>query len=82
MNLISVLLLVVIAMISTPLARAAGKQESLIVGMELAYPPFEMTDENGTPTGVSGNVSLSLARSPSNRDCCYSTNPLPHSILK
>lgn len=32
----------------------------LTVGMELAYPPFEMTDEQGNPTGVSVDLAHAL----------------------
>jgi len=32
----------------------------LIVGMELSYPPFEMTDEHGKPTGVSVDLANAL----------------------
>jgi polar amino acid transport system substrate-binding protein len=32
----------------------------LRVGMELAYPPFEMTDEHGQPTGVSVDLANAL----------------------
>jgi polar amino acid transport system substrate-binding protein len=39
--------------------KPAGK---LVVGMELAYPPFEMTDEKGTPTGVSVDLAYALGR--------------------
>lgn len=35
----------------------------LIVGMELAYPPFEMTDTSGKPTGVSVDLATDLAKS-------------------
>ena len=35
----------------------------LIVGMELAYPPFEMTDPQGRATGVSPNLADALAKS-------------------
>ena len=34
----------------------------LRVGMELAYPPFEMTDTQGRPTGVSVRLAEALAR--------------------
>lgn len=34
----------------------------LIVGMELAYPPFEMTDEKGDPTGVSVDLARELGK--------------------
>ena len=33
----------------------------LVVGMELSYPPFEMTDENNQPTGVSVEMAQALA---------------------
>jgi len=32
----------------------------LRVGMELAYPPFEMTDSRGTPTGISVDLAEAL----------------------
>lgn len=35
----------------------------LVVGMELAYPPFEMTDPQGKPTGVSVDLAQALADS-------------------
>src|SRR5580658_10986111 len=34
----------------------------LIVGMELAYPPFEMTDPQGRPTGVSVDLANALGK--------------------
>ena len=39
---------------------AAEKSDTLIVGMELAYPPFEMTDTKGRPTGVSVDLAKAL----------------------
>lgn len=33
----------------------------LVVGMELAYPPFEMTDPQGRPAGVSVDLAQALA---------------------
>ncbi len=33
----------------------------LVVGMELAYPPFEMTDEHNQPTGISVDLARALA---------------------
>ena len=33
----------------------------LIVGMELAYPPFEMQDDRGNPSGVSVDLARALA---------------------
>ena len=42
---------------------ASDKVKPLIVGMELAYPPFEMTDPSGKPTGVSVDLATDLAKS-------------------
>jgi polar amino acid transport system substrate-binding protein len=36
--------------------------EPLRVGMELSYPPFEMTDPAGKPTGVSVRLAAALAK--------------------
>jgi polar amino acid transport system substrate-binding protein len=35
----------------------------LVVGMELAYPPFEMTDARGAPAGLSVDLACALAES-------------------
>jgi len=35
----------------------------LVVGMELAYPPFEMIDSQGRPAGVSVDLALALGQS-------------------
>lgn len=37
--------------------------QKLVVGMELAYPPFEMVDESGAPTGISVEMAEALADS-------------------
>jgi polar amino acid transport system substrate-binding protein len=42
---------------------AAETVKPLIVGMELAYPPFEMTDPQGKPSGVSVDLATDLAKS-------------------
>ncbi len=43
------------------LAACAPKaHRQLIVGMELAYPPFEMTDQRGQPAGVSVDLARDL----------------------
>ena len=34
--------------------------DKLIIGMELAYPPFEMADPQGNPTGISVDLSRAL----------------------
>lgn len=36
---------------------------TLVVGMELSYPPFEMSDENNEPSGVSVDLAHALAES-------------------
>src|SRR5438552_11375611 len=41
---------------------APATKEKLIVGMELAYPPFEMTDPQGRPTGVSVDLARALGK--------------------
>lgn len=40
-------------------AEQSDKKE-LVVGMELAYPPFEMTDQKGNPTGISVDLAYAL----------------------
>jgi polar amino acid transport system substrate-binding protein len=40
--------------------RADGTTRPLIVGMELNYPPFEMTDTSGNPTGVGVDLAHAL----------------------
>jgi len=35
-------------------------RDALVVGMELSYPPFEMTDEEGRPCGVSIDLAKAL----------------------
>ena len=49
-------------MFSTIGARAEEAKDTLVVGMELSYPPFEMTDEKGNPTGVSVDVATALGK--------------------
>jgi polar amino acid transport system substrate-binding protein len=47
--------------VSLFLAVAAGAAErKLVVGMELAYPPFEMRDASGEPAGVSVDLARAL----------------------
>ena len=40
----------------------AGQKDTLVVGMELAYPPFEMTDTSGRPSGVSVELAQELGK--------------------
>lgn len=51
-------LLIVFALYGT--GTAIENKDTLIVGMELAYPPFEMTDTKGQPTGVSVDLAKAL----------------------
>ncbi|HEX3988665.1 MAG TPA: transporter substrate-binding domain-containing protein [Verrucomicrobiae bacterium] len=48
----------------TFLLTGCGEKPSnrLVVGMELAYPPFEMTDQQGQPAGVSVDLARDLAK--------------------
>lgn len=43
-------------------AQGNNTQKELVVGMELAYPPFEMTDANGNPTGISVDLANDLGK--------------------
>ena len=43
-------------------AASASAAPPLRVGMELSYPPFEMTDPQGRPTGVSVKLAEALGR--------------------
>jgi len=46
-----------------PVSRAAAAdKDTLVVGMELSYPPFEMTDTSGKPTGVSVELAQELGK--------------------
>ncbi len=44
-------------------SRSAGAEKPLVVGMELSYPPFEMTDEKGKPSGIGVELAEALAKS-------------------
>lgn len=41
-------------------ACGSGAKDELVVGMELAYPPFETTDESGNPAGISVDMAYAL----------------------
>lgn len=41
-------------------AGAPAAERKLVIGMELAYPPFEMRDESGQPAGVSVDLAHAL----------------------
>lgn len=38
-----------------------NSKDVLVVGMELAYPPFEMKDESGAPSGISADFARAFA---------------------
>ena len=59
---ILLLSMVIAALLATGSVAAEGVKP-LVVGMELAYPPFEMTDTSGKPTGVSVDLATDLAKS-------------------
>jgi polar amino acid transport system substrate-binding protein len=62
-NPILLLMAFVVFLASAVIAPAAETAKPLIVGMELAYPPFEMTDTSGKPSGVSVDLATDLAKS-------------------
>lgn len=62
MKWIRTLLLVMFTAGVTHAVQAIDKQKPLTVGMELSYPPFEMTDKNGIPTGVSVDLAHALGK--------------------
>ncbi len=56
-----VVVLLIFAILAVPLTACQNKDDSeLVVGMELAYPPFETTDESGNPTGISVDIAYAL----------------------
>lgn len=58
---LALLALVLLAACLLPGCKRPERRE-LIVGMELAYPPFEMTDAQGRPAGVSVDLAAALGR--------------------
>ena len=62
-NPLLLLIAFVVFLTSATIAPAAETAKPLIVGMELAYPPFEMTDTSGKPSGVSVDLATDLAKS-------------------
>jgi len=55
-------LLAALFILSWSCASPALAEKPLIVGMELAYPPFEMTDTSGKPDGVSVQLAKELGK--------------------
>ena len=54
------ILLLTIYVTFLPFLRA--EQKELIVGMEMAFPPFEMLDSSGQPAGVSVDMARAMGR--------------------
>ena len=56
------LALILVLVLATSLLAACGQQGSgkLVVGMELAYPPFETSTTDNTPTGISVDFAKAL----------------------
>jgi polar amino acid transport system substrate-binding protein len=52
------------ALLALPLLAASpvSAAKPLVIGMELAYPPFEMTDTRGNPDGVSVQLAKELGK--------------------
>lgn len=61
MKWISLLILLSAAFFFSACGKPSTGPAPLVVGMELAYPPFEMTDESGKPSGVSVEMAEALA---------------------
>lgn len=60
------LVLFLILLFTLGLATGCGKKsedDTLVVGMELAYPPFETKDESGNPIGVSVDLANAIGES-------------------
>ncbi|MDW7656932.1 MAG: transporter substrate-binding domain-containing protein [Bacillota bacterium] len=55
-----VLLLLLFPVLSAAACSSEGEDTKLVVGMELAYPPFEMTDDQNNPTGISIDFAKAL----------------------
>ncbi|WP_027390140.1 transporter substrate-binding domain-containing protein [Chrysiogenes arsenatis] len=52
--------LLVFILLLTLATSVSAQSPKLIVGMELAYPPFEMTDQNGKPSGISVDMAYAI----------------------
>jgi polar amino acid transport system substrate-binding protein len=52
------------AILVTALSGCGGEkaEDELVIGMELTYPPFEMKDESGNPSGISYDMAVEMAK--------------------
>jgi polar amino acid transport system substrate-binding protein len=60
MKVIASVVLALLFVIATVFGCTQASDDELVVGMELAYPPFEMTDEQGKPDGISVRMAYAL----------------------
>ncbi len=55
------IIVLILSILVIPLSACGNKDDSeLVIGMELAYPPFETTDEKGNPDGISVEIAKAL----------------------
>ena len=54
------IIMVAVALLFSACTSKKDSENVLTIGMELAYPPFEMSDENGKPQGVSVDLAHAL----------------------
>jgi len=54
--------LLLLALLLSTVTLRADEKPPLRVGMEMSYPPFEMTDPKGKPIGVSVDLALALGK--------------------
>lgn len=56
-----IILLLTFALFATSLLGCSKKDDNtIVIGMELAYPPFETKDDNGNPSGISVDLAYAL----------------------
>lgn len=55
-----IFLLILLLGFSAAATGCAQEKQELVVGMELAYPPFETTDPEGNPMGISVDLATAL----------------------
>lgn len=61
MKRIVVLFLILLVLITTACTSKQKSSDKLVVAMELQFPPFETTDENGDPAGISVEMAKEMA---------------------
>lgn len=59
----SLIMLLILLVVYSALATGCSQENAeLVVGMELAYPPFETTDPEGNPMGISVDLARALGQ--------------------